>query len=388
MKKSAAMIYRFIFIFFSIWGLFLELGFYVLNMSPKILNLTFLCDVLSFLCILAVFVTSISHRPGKMLRAFKYMLTLCSAVLLIINFRSVFGIFNNAWILKFLLPAMMVVDWLLFDKKGEFSFTELLAVLAGAILLAFLLAVILNKLFGVENFLELMGLPTDFNGILKLLGMLGGLGLLMYLLDFLTNSFGKKNFKSQFAFFYRLAFLALEAYALIVSMGYKMIDFLYALRSYHILINFFCFICISVVLIYSLIKYKSLKRNSTPFPRLKAGLSVCVMVVTAAFLIYSDNTIYTLSELILIYICPIMMFLDWLMFDYKGDLKIYDPFLWVLIPVIYFAVANTYFMPINGAVHNKVFALSQPEMFLGFFASISAGGYIVYIIDKLFALKK
>ena len=78
------------------------------------------------------------------------------------------------------------------------------------------------------------------------------------------------------------------------------------------------------------------------------------------------------------------MLFDWILFDKKGSFKIYDPFLWLLIPLIYYLIATLYKIPYINA-DKVIFPLSQTEVGVAFFGAILVGGYVIYIADRLAA---
>lgn len=86
----------------------------------------------------------------------------------------------------------------------------------------------------------------------------------------------------------------------------------------------------------------------TPAPRLKGAVTFCI---TVTLLIYNfilapvqfsmgnGAVVYSVGNILVHYVVPVMVVLDWLMFDKKGAWRIYDPFLWLGIPYAYFLFA-------------------------------------------------
>ena len=77
------------------------------------------------------------------------------------------------------------------------------------------------------------------------------------------------------------------------------------------------------------------------------------MSITVTFLVYHFllsptsgdlNGLDYVRNLMVHYIVPIMTILDYIIFDIKGIYKIIDPLLWLLIPIIYFAVIILIFL--------------------------------------------
>ena len=77
-----------------------------------------------------------------------------------------------------------------------------------------------------------------------------------------------------------------------------------------------------------------------------------------------------------------MMLFDWILFDFKGALRIFDPLLWSLMPFGYYACSMTFFGDV-AIKYNKIFSLPQPEMILCSLGVIIVMGYILYLVDKV-----
>ena len=85
------------------------------------------------------------------------------------------------------------------------------------------------------------------------------------------------------------------------------------------------------------------------------------------------------TNMILLYISPIMMIFDWILFDAKGRIKPFDPLWWAVIPAGYAIIL---------LVLDKLFLLYPVlanfsiELFLcGGFLMLLAIGYGIYLLD-------
>ena len=241
----------------------------------------------------------------------------------------------------------------------------------------------LKKLFGIEDFWNVLGMFADNDGLKRLLAEAAAAGAALYILDRLGSAFNNKNFNSAFALIYRLAFLALEIYAFLMTVGKDLTKFISSLMYYHLLTNFLCAVCIAVTVIYSLVKYGTSKKGTPPFPSLKAGFTMSLLICMAARLIFNRQiTGMSIAEMIFYFIAPLMMLFDWILFDKKGLLRMFDPLLWILIPLLYFVAAVMYFIPYCG-LYYELFTLPQPEMLAGSAAVIITAGYVYYMADRL-----
>lgn len=383
MKKTLSMIYRFIFILFSVWGICSKIGFNILTFTPRILNFTLFVDFLSFICVFIVFIIRITHKPPRGIEMVKAALTLCSILVFIKNLPVLKSTVTYDWVLGILLPVMMVLDWLLFDDKGRMKLYDPILWLAAAIVLFAAAAFMLKKLFGIEDFWNVLGMFADNDGLKRLLAEAAAAGAALYILDRLGSAFNNKNFNSAFALIYRLAFLALEIYAFLMTVGKDLTKFISSLMYYHLLTNFLCAVCIAVTVIYSLVKYGTSKKGTPPFPSLKAGFTMSLLICMAARLIFNRQiTGMSIAEMIFYFIAPLMMLFDWILFDKKGLLRMFDPLLWILIPLLYFVAAVMYFIPYCG-LYYELFTLPQPEMLAGSAAVIITAGYVYYMADRL-----
>lgn len=382
MKRTIALIYRFVFIIFGIWGICQNIGFNILDLSAKIMSFTFIVDVMCFFCITAVFIVSITRRPGKVLQTFKNILTFCAIILLLKNVSMASGTISYQWILGVMLPAMMVIDWLLFDKKGKLNFYDPFLWLLGALVLIGLLSFLLKSVFGLDNYLDALGLFLNKNELFDLLGKALGLGVLLFIIDAVANAFRRKSFKKTFALIYRLLFLALEVYAFINHVGNQLPDILSGLQYYYILTNFLCAVCICVLVVYNLIKFKSFKRTQNPFPALKGAFTVAILSSMLATLMLGRSFLsFTFSQFILNYIAPVMMLFDWILFDRKGYFSVFDPFYWLIIPVGYYIYALIY--PSVISVYPGVYNLYSAELILGVLVTVLIIGYILFAADRI-----
>ncbi len=382
LKRTIALIYRFIFIIFSVWGICQHIGFNILSISFKILNFTFLINVLSLICITAVFVVSVTRGIGVILRTFKNILTFCAIMILLGNTSIMGGTMSYQWILGVLLPLMLVIDWLLFDKKGKLNIYDPFLWLLGALLLIGILSLLFKNILGIDDFLQAIGLFSNKNELFELLAKALGIGIIMFILDSVLNAFKRKSFKKTFALIYRLIFLALEVYAFVHHIGTQLPELLSGVKYYYVLTNFLCAVCIAVLVVYNLIKFKSLKRTQNPFPELKGAFTVAILSSMLATLMLGRSVLsFTFSQMIFNYIAPLMMLFDWVLFDTKGRFEIFDPLIWTLIPAGYYIFALIY--PDVISVYPGIYNMYNPELILGVLITVLVIGYIIYVADKI-----
>jgi len=383
MKRTVALIYRFIFILFSVWGIAQKLGFNILWLTARIMNFTLLIDILCFLCILVVFVVGITHKPTQLLMAIKTALTFCAGLVLLENINIFKTGLTYEWILGILLPTMMIIDWLVFDDKGRICLKDLLIWIGVAAALLLGTALLLKTLFGIDDVWNVLGMFDDWRGLGNLLLKCISIAAFLYIFDCLWSALMRRKYDSAFSLIYRIIFLLLQGYAIFNTLGNKMTSFLYGLRYYHILINFLCAVLIAVVLIYNLVKFKSVRKCATPFPRLKGAFTIASVFITGAHIVFCGRVFQMpFCEIIFYYIAPIMMLFDWVLFDRKGGFRLMDPFVWLVIPFTYFIAAKIYLIPYMG-VNYVIFHQKQPDTAVICAGAILIGGYALYLADKL-----
>lgn len=124
-----------------------------------------------------------------------------------------------------------------------------------------------------------------------------------------------------------------------------------ALVYYTILSNLICFIFYLALTFKTIVEIKSngIKGATTLLPRLKGAF---IMMITVTFLVYllllsGDGFFmagawasrFILANHMLHYVAPILILLDWLLFDPKRKYRWFDPLLWLSIPILYFCFA-------------------------------------------------
>jgi hypothetical protein len=87
---------------------------------------------------------------------------------------------------------------------------------------------------------------------------------------------------------------------------------------------------------------KGIKGTTKMLPRVKGAFT---LMITATFLVYlfmlsrTDFSMMSVSfnvaNVVLHYVVPVMVILDWLLFDKKRSYRWSDPFMWAVIPLLY-----------------------------------------------------
>lgn len=374
MKKTISIIYRLAFLIFGIWAIFENVSYNIRALFPSFQNFTVFSNVICIVCIAAVFFVSLKKSPYDWLIHIKGVCTLLAWLIFILNINVLLYSISTQWILRIFLPAMMIFDWLLFDKKGSLKLQDLFLWLAGLIALICGFLYVLSTIFGIDDLLTLAGFGNGLSQLLNYLPYILGIAFLMYLLDSLFSSKNRKNTSDLFRLLFRILFIIMEMFSFYILSGMSLTGFLSSLLHYPALVNFLCLLCISVLVIYKL--FGSDKKTDSRFPRIKALFTIAILaVLLIQIFIIKDYKNLSIVNIIHNIIAPIMLVIDLLIFDYKKAYKVYDPFIWLSIPVLY-SILNIAFKFSNTSYYSVI------HLFGGF-GILLVTGYIFFIIGKL-----
>lgn len=108
--------------------------------------------------------------------------------------------------------------------------------------------------------------------------------------------------------------------------------------------NILCLISMVLSAIYCAkdIKKSGTKGLSTFAPRFKGAVVLAITVTCLVYwgMLHTAGESESVSSILLHLVVPVMVILDWLLFDEKGKFKKFDPILWLCIPLVYDIFAN------------------------------------------------
>ncbi|MDD3453074.1 MAG: Pr6Pr family membrane protein [Bacilli bacterium] len=160
--------------------------------------------------------------------------------------------------------------------------------------------------------------------------------------------------------------------------------------------NILCVIYFTIDILYITIT----KKDKSFIPVLKGSVVTCMALtfITSAVILkmtFSFKTFYDSSFLGLHYIVPIMTFLDWVLFDVKGTIKKYEPFVWMIIPFIYtstafisaflgggLGISDTSKYPYQFMDIDEIGFINVSVTNIALFLFFIVTGYICFMIDK------
>lgn len=383
MKQTISMIYRLGFIIFFIWAAFENAYFSLQGLIGSFSELAVLTDTLCFLCILIAFICSVAGGISEIFLRAKAVCTALAVFLLMVNFPIWFLPGAPGWILKVLLPFLMFFDWLLFDKKGILKLYDPLLWLLGIVLLCGLWSLLSKHFFDLNALSELLG---GKDNLVRLVLSTLAAGAMMYVFDHLFSGRGSAKLWEILSFLYRIVFLCLEAWALSNACGHSLLNFFLGLKNFGLLFNFLSLLCIALVLIICLIRFRGL-HSSAPFPRVKGAFtaSAVILFVGYHFILKGGFWPNDPVSVILHYVGPLMMIFDWILFDSKGKFKATDPLWWSAVPVLHGFVSL-----VSGTLFSTypMLSLIRRETIISVSViGILAAGYAVYLLDLCFKRK-
>lgn len=136
--------------------------------------------------------------------------------------------------------------------------------------------------------------------------------------------------------------------------------------------NIMCFIVMTIVLVYNIKKVLNNEVNgyNENIKRIKGAATIAILItgVVYHFLLGdpSSGDFFTLDNLIVHYVVPIMFVLDWILFDKKKGYTIIDPLTWLAIPGIYFIYA---------LVRGAIVGVGNDLQYAYFFIDVNELGY-------------
>jgi len=153
---------------------------------------------------------------------------------------------------------------------------------------------------------------------------------------------------SYIAFIYRITVLIICGVSIMTHFGANMEINSRMLSYFTVQSSIFCFI---IFLILSVSTYNEIKYKNIPFFRYSysslKGMATLSIIITflsyqvllrnSGFSMYANMSIYSIIKDVLVhFIVPILVILDWLLFQPKGLYRWFDTLIWLLFPFAYF----------------------------------------------------
>lgn len=149
-----------------------------------------------------------------------------------------------------------------------------------------------------------------------------------------------------FSIGYKVLFIILCMWGLSLILGLERGEIRWQVLNYYtIQSNILCLLYMMYALSQDFVSSRS---NSQILNRMARVESMVMFCITVTMLIYNfilapiqfsmgqSDRVFSVSNLLVHYIIPLMMIGDWLLFGRKGSIGRYDPFLWLTPPYLYF----------------------------------------------------
>ncbi len=196
---------------------------------------------------------------------------------------------------------------------------------------------------------------------------------------------------------YRSVYVALCSVALVLELGFlEGHAYIYAMNYYTVLSNIACLVFFIAML----------SRPGRAMPRTEGAIVFCIAVTGIIYATMlapasiAEGTFFSFRNMVLHYVGPVMVVLDWLMFGLKGRLRTADPLLWLFIPLGYFCyiIVRSAFAGNIGPTESAFpYPFIDPAVRggwgpmlggVGFIAiGMAALGYLILLIDRLMSRK-
>lgn len=119
-------------------------------------------------------------------------------------------------------------------------------------------------------------------------------------------------------------------------------------------------------------------RNTFTDQAIIRSKAMVTLAITLTFIVYAvllapiaePSEFYTFQNLMLHYITPLYMIVDWLMFDARGHYKKFDSLIWTVIPIIY-----VIFSLVKGRVFHVPIPFNEESPYPYFFLNVDIYGW-------------
>ena len=202
---------------------------------------------------------------------------------------------------------------------------------------------------------------------------------------------------------YRIIYVAICGIGLIMHIDVKDFDENVRMLSFFtIQMNLVCFVTYIILAKETATELKhpaSASIHRIRFLNLRGMVMLAIIIVFLAYNFVLRNTGFTMlkdcpttittNDIFVHYLIPGMTFLDWLLFQPKGNFTIIDPFIWLILPIGYYCIVNIktvftsagypyYFINIDELGLNTV--LNNALIFMIVCLIV---GYLIVIIDRI-----
>ncbi|MDR0396784.1 MAG: Pr6Pr family membrane protein [Oscillospiraceae bacterium] len=144
---------------------------------------------------------------------------------------------------------------------------------------------------------------------------------------------------------YKAIVVAVSLTGLLTLFGFPGMFMLGAMKYFTTLSNVLCLLFFAAAFIHTFIQLFTLGAHgtSTLLPRLKGSITIAITVTLLIYQLLLSETPFSMNgrsgDFIVHFLTPVLVILDWLLFDEKGRCTFLDPLVWTIIPLLYVAFA-------------------------------------------------
>ncbi|MDR1157537.1 MAG: Pr6Pr family membrane protein [Oscillospiraceae bacterium] len=145
---------------------------------------------------------------------------------------------------------------------------------------------------------------------------------------------------------YKITAMAVCLAGVLLIFGFPNALNLSTIKYYTVQSNLLCLVFLTVSVIQAIVQMKrgGLYGAVTYMPRCKGAVVIAITLTLLVYQFMLTDTPFSMTEggagnFFVHFLTPVLMILDWLLFDEKGHYRVSDPLWWTVIPLCYLAYA-------------------------------------------------
>jgi hypothetical protein len=147
------------------------------------------------------------------------------------------------------------------------------------------------------------------------------------------------------SFVYKIVAAVICLVGILLTLGFPNAWNLGLMKFYTVLSNVLCFVFLVAAAIHVAVqREKSGSRGAATYmPRFKGAVTIAITVTLLVYQFMLADTPFSMNggagNFLVHLLTPVLVILDWLLFDEKGHYDVFDPLRWTVIPLCYLAYA-------------------------------------------------
>ena len=181
--------------------------------------------------------------------------------------------------------------------------------------------------------------------------------------------------KKKNSFLCRLLFITILSLGIILNVS-KVTSAKKILSYYTLQVNIFCLIAFIILELVDILKIKYQKYNFYYIIKGQMIIGMVIMLIIYIVALAPNHfqmyqTSNKLANILVHIVAPIIVIIDYILFDQKGKLKSYYPFIWISIPLVY-----VIFVYVYSSKGGTFYSLGGSRKYAYLFLDIEKYGYI------------